>query len=433
MRRMFGIVVVLLILYIAFQVIYSYTVGKRNSFYKISVDGVEYQIKEVFTTRHTSANHNMQDKTNYYYEITNSNKLLFSFKIIGNYSGLERFLDTIKVYNGDTFTCAYPIFKDKTEDIDVMCNSNGKYYLYGAVKGQNVGLDGFVNSLKTLGYKHPSWESTNLETKKIGAFTIYPKNITDDQNLTIWQYNGFYRLTNRGEKFFALNTSDQYDPLLAVMVNQYYVVPEYKDKYKFSRLYVTNLVSGAMTIFDMGVAIPFDSFIQGVVDNKIYLIDRGNKIQYAIDIYNKEAKVTGDINNSTKYYNNGKWEQKSIYEAIDNNLHFSEFKTIPLSFTALNPISIDEVGGETDGYYYLYIKENNNVGVYRVDKQNTSFMTLLFRVSAANSNKYTENDIFFIQNDTLYTYRSNLGLRPLVKYSEFVFNKNNLYNVYINE
>jgi len=433
MKKMFGVVIALLILYIALQVVYSFSIGKQISAYKISVNGTDFQVKETYTSRYKSANRSTADKNSYYYEISNADRLLFSFKLVGNYTGIKDFLKNLMIYSNNDLICTYPIFKDKVEDMDVICNKGDKFYLYAALKGQDAGLDAFVASLKQLGYKHPSWDPTNLETRKCGSFEVYPKNVADNQMYTIWHYKGFYRMTSRGESYYALNTSDRYDPSLTTMVNQYYVIPDYVDNHKFTRVFITNLISGAMETVNLGVAIPYDSFIQGVADDKIYLIDRSNKIQYAIDIYNKETKISGDLNNSTKYYNNGKWEEKSIYEVLDNNLVFTNNATIPDSLKSYNPIAVNDVGGDTDGYYYLYLQEGGSVGVYRVDKQNVSVLTLLFRVPSINNIKYGNDDLYFISNDTLYTYRDSLGLRPLAKYSEFIFNKSNLYNTYVTE
>lgn len=433
MKKMFGVVIVLLILYIALQVVYSFSVGRQISSYKIDVNGIAYQVNETYTSRYKTASRDTSDRNSYYYEISTNDHLLFPFKLIGNYTGIKNFLKNLMVYKNNDLTCAYPIFKDKVDDMDVICNRGDKYYLYASLKGQDAGLDAFVVSLKQLGYKHPSWDPTNMETRKCGTFDVYPKNVATNQMYTIWHYKGFYRMTSRGESYYSLNTSDQYDPSLTTMVNQYYAIPDYASSHKFTRVFITNLISGAMETVELGADITYDSFIQGVADNKIYLIDRSNKIQYAIDIYNKAAKVSGDINNSTKYYNNGKWEEKSIYEVLDNNLKFTYSTNVPDSLRSLNPIAINDVGGDTDGYYYLYIQESGSVGVYRIDKQNVSVMTLLFRVPSANNIKFSTNDLYFVSNDTLYTYRSTLGLRPLAKYSEFVFNKNNLYNAYVSE
>jgi hypothetical protein len=188
-----------------------------------------------------------------------------------------------------------------------------------------------------------------------------------------------------------------------------------------------------METMNLGVSITDDSFIQGVVDNKLYMIDRPNKVQYTIDIYNKDIKISGDINNATKYYTDGRWQSKSIVEVIDNNLLFNFKSIIPDRLKAYNPLYVDEVGGDTDGYYYLYLQENNGVNVYRVDKQNLNVMTLIFTVPSINDIKYSDNGIYFVSKDTLYTYHDNIGIRPIIKYSEFTSNKTNLYNVYVNE
>ncbi len=433
MKKMFGVVVVLLIIYIAFQVLYGSTVGRRTSSYKIAANGTSYEVQEVYSARHKTANRENADKNNYYYEIKKDGTTVFSFKTIGDYKGIEKFLNKLEIYEDDNVICMYPIFKKKMDDIDVTCNSNGKQSLYANLKGSNVGLDGFVSNLKTQGYSHPSWETINLETIAAGSFHIYRNNIVKGQNITLWQYKGFYRITNISQKFISTNNNDQYEPNLTAMVNQYYVVPDYKSKTKFTRLFVTNLISGTMIIMDLGVEMPYNSLVQGVVDNKIYYVDCSNKIQYAVDIYDEKVEITGDLNNSTKFYDKGKWNKKSIYEVVDNNLKFIYDDNIPENLTSYAPIFTGQTGGETDGYYYLCIKEKNEVGFYRVDKQNSNILTLLFRVPTINRIKFIADDIYFVSNDTLYSYQENLGLRPLIKYNEFIFNSSDLYNVYIDE
>jgi hypothetical protein len=433
MKKMFGIVVVLLIVYIAFQVIYSYSVGSKTNKYNMVVAGKKYQITETFNSRHRSANSETVDKSSYYYNITNNDKLSFAFKIVGNYSGIKEFLIDLKIYENESLICAFPTFKGEVDNIDVICNINDKLYLYNTIKGKYVDLDNFVSSLKALGYDHPAWDELNLETKTVNNFAVYSKNITNNQTITIWQDRGFYRITDRGENLFSLGSGAIFDPNLSAMVNQYYVVPEYKIANKFSQFFITNLITGDMESFDLGQVIAYDSFIQGVVNNKIYLIDRANKVQYEIDIYNKKVVVTGNVNNDTRYYFNGKWQPKPIAETINNNLVFQNEQTIPDNLKKYNPLYVDSIGGDTDGYYYLYLLENNIVNVYRVDKLDTDILTLIFSVPSISNIKYKSDDIYFTTNDTLYMYRENLGLRPLIKYREFATNKSNLYNVYVGD
>ena len=96
MKKMFGVVVVLLIIYIAFQVLYGSTVGRRTSSYKIAANGTSYEVQEVYSARHKTANRENADKNNYYYEIKKDGTTVFSFKTIGDYKGIEKFLNKHK-------------------------------------------------------------------------------------------------------------------------------------------------------------------------------------------------------------------------------------------------------------------------------------------------------------------------------------------------
>ncbi len=431
MKRMFGVVVVIFIMYIAAQIAYSFFIGKQTNMYTIKVENIDYQIKEIYTSRHKSAKREKYDENNYYYEISSGNQLLFNFKLKDSFTGVKEFLKDLIVYNSSDAHCIYPLFKDKVDAIDVMCNKRGKQYLYGSIKGGDPNIEAFVDDLKSKKYNHPSWEPTDVETIQIDKFYLYKNNILKGQNIIIWEYKGFYRVTDKSNNWYPLNGSEQYNPNLTVMVNQYYVVPDYKDNNYFSNIYITNLITGSIENINLGKQIAHNSFVQGVVDNKIYIVDISNKVQYSIDIYEKELQLTGNAEEGTRFYNNGKWENKSIYNTIDDKLIFPIQKEIPESLNDLNPLFVDEVGGETDGYYYLYFNENNKIAVYRADKQNIDILTLLFTVPSITNVKYDNDDIYFISDDILYYYRDNIGIKPLIKYNEFRFNQNNLYNIYV--
>lgn len=431
MKRMFGVVVIIFIMYIAAQIAYGFFIGKQTNAYTIKVENVDYQIKETYTARHKSAKRDMYDENNYYYEISSNNQLLFNFKLKDSFKGIKEFLKDLIVYNNNGVHCIYPLFKEKVDAIDVICNKQGKQYLYGSIKGEDSNVEAFVADLKSKQYSHPSWEPTDLETTQISKFYLYKNNILEGQNVIIWEYKGFYRVTDKSNNWYALNGSEQYNPNLTVMVNQYFVVPDYKENNYFSNIYITNLITGSIESINLNKQISYNSFIQGIANNEIYIIDVSNKVQYSIDIYEKELQLTGNVEDGIKFYNNGKWENKSIYEAIDNKLTFPIPENIPEVLNNLKPLFVDEVGGETDGYYYLYFKENNKISVYRADKQNTEILTLLFKVPSINNVKYDEDDIYFISDDILYYYRDKIGLKPLIKYNEFRFNQSNLYNIYV--
>lgn len=56
---------------------------------------------------------------------------------------------------------------------------------------------------------------------------------------------------------------------------------------------------------------------------------------------------------------------------------------------------------------------------------------MLFKIPTIKDIQYEHKDIYFISGDTLYMYRDELGLKPLIKYNEFRFNQHKLYNVYV--
>lgn len=238
MKKMFGIVIALLFLYIGIQALYSFIVGKQINLYTLKVDDVNCQVKEIYTTRHKTEGNDDVDKNNYYYEITTADNIVFPFKLIGNnYTGVKQFLTDIKIYKHNNVTCLYPIFKDKVPNLDVLCHDNDTYYLYGTVKGENTDLDAFITYLKGLGYYHLDWDEQNSTSKTVGSFNIYPSNIINtDRIFTIWQYHGFYRIFEGGEQKFSFDNKDVYEPHLITMVNQYYIVPDYKDEHQFNRI-----------------------------------------------------------------------------------------------------------------------------------------------------------------------------------------------------
>lgn len=432
MRKMFGIVVVLLTLYIVIQIIYSYAGGRQTNSYEITVGEDKYQVKEVFNSKNKSLNSTKFDETSYFYEIKSNSKLLFSFKILGDYNNAKRLIKNLLFYKNDVVTCVYPVFKLKVKDVDIICKANDLQYLYGSLENPDNDLYLFILSLKTKGYNHPSWSNEKVTPIQANNIRLYDKNVTDNQNIAIWQYEGIYRITNRSKETYTLNKKDQYDPILATMVDQYYVIPNYDGQYSFDQIYTINLISGEKKTINLSESVAYDSFVQGVVDDEIYIVDLNKKVQYAINIYNKTIKTTGNTNSGGKFYENGKWTKKSLYEIIDNKLVFSNETPIPDFLNQYNPLYIGQVGGETDGYYYLYIKENGQISVYRIDKQKTDVLTQIFTVPSINRIKYQANSIYFISNDTLYMYADNIGLKPLIIYNEFIFNKSDLYNIYIN-
>jgi hypothetical protein len=433
MKKMFSITMLLLLIYIIIQAIYGYFVGQHVLNYKFKIDDKIYNIKEKFTNKYRTTNYEKDDLPSYYYEISleKDTNPLFNFKIVGSYTGVSHFLQNIKVYNDNNMTCIYPIFKDNQNLLDVMCNKDSKQLLYRNIKGENKELDQFVVSLIKDGYNHYSWHNPDLSTTKLDNINIYKYNYFDSLYIALWNYKGIYLINGDNSRNLHLLGRDQYNNNLSALINYYYIIPDYSaGGSSFNRFLRTDLRTGNVSYISIS-PISFDSFIQGVVENKLYIIDRNNKIQYQFDVENKKLSIIGDTTNQAKYYYNGAWKDKSIFDIIDNTLKFGRDSNIPSSFNQYNAYLIDEVMGDSDGCYYLYIKDNGKTKVYRADKQNPNLLTLLFTTNSISNVKYIDDMVYYIDNDTLYIYSDKTGLRALVKYNELAFNHSNMYDIYI--
>lgn len=429
MRKMLNIIAVLVILFLVTQFIYDSLIKEHKIIYKLEIDGMEYLIEETFNNKHRSESYLPHDHNNYYFEISYRKKPLISFKIFDE-SYSKGLLRTFELYQDDDLVCVYPIFNNHKNQLNVICNKDGVQYDYLVLKGENDKLDKFVQALKAKGFQHHSWNDEPNKELAFEKVRVFNDNLIKNQYVVIWHYKGFYLVSLNKQKKVMLLQQDRYDNSLGFLVNQYYVIPSYSATNTFSQLVRTNVTTLASHVIDLHYDISFNSFVQGTVDDKLYIIDKDNKRQYEINIANKQIMLVGDAQNQARYYYDYQWDIKEIDYIIDHNLVFKEEQIIPDLLNTYGAFKIEGVMGATDGYYYLYVEEEGQVLVYRIDKQNIDVMTLLFKMPQVTNVKYIKDSIYFLNDNTLYMYQDSLGLRPLIKYDELRFNQRNMYDVY---
>ncbi len=430
MRKMLNIIAVLVILSVVIQVIYDSLIKEHMITYQLEMNNKKYLIQETFYNKHKSNVTWPYDYNSYYYQINYKDKPLISFKLF-NESYSKHLLRTFELYQDDDLICVYPIFNNHKNQLDVICNKDGVQYNYLTLKGQYKDLDNFVQDLKAKGFKHSNWDDELGEEITFEKLKVFNDNILANQYLVLWHYKGFYIISANKQKKVMLLQRDRYDNKLGYLVNQYYVIPAYTATNTFSQLIRTNVINLGSHVIDLYYDVSFNSFVQGVVNDKLYMVDKDNKRQYEININSKRILLVGDVENQAKYYYNYQWDTKAMNDIIDHELVFKREQIIPDVLNKYGASKIDGVMGETDGYYYLYIDEDDGVSVYRVDKQNLDIITLLFKMSTINSVRYVKDSIYFLSDNTLYMYQDSLGLRPLVIYNELRFNQRNMYDVYL--
>lgn len=415
MKKLFTTLIVLLIIYFGLQFLFSFFHKGEDSAYEIEKKGVTLKIDE---QSHFRLN-NQED--NYQYKIEGKNHT-FHFQIFHNFNKVSRAIEDIAYYQSGDLECILPIYRDKTILSDIMCYSGDVFTYYYNLKGNNKELDQFANSI--AGYKPSTFVPSNNITK-IEGIDVYKENLIKSHYIEVTNYLGIYNVSadfNSSVYNISLYNKDIYNQKIGVFVDQYYLSADYNQSYEFHKFNVIDFVNLNTYTITSDIAISLDSYIQGVVDGKVYLYDKDNQKQYEINISKKT--VTLMDSNEIKYYHNQEWTTMTLGQA-NSELTFDVEKPYSDSRYA----RIDKIGGEY-GYYYLYLKTDHGYDVYRKDVQDEESIMYLYSIEEIENIFYIKDYVYFIANNVVKVYHDSFGIKPLVKYNEMEFNKNLNFYIY---
>ena len=406
MKKIFKLLMLLFIFYLFIQIIFN--IFSKGYETKYEVDKFKVYEKRIKKTKN--------EIDNYYFEITKEGKT-FSFQTNDNISSTQQVIKEIKYFKDDNYECVLPIAKNDKIISDILCEKNGIYYNYDVLTSKDRELDKFAESLSKY---RESFKSDDKVLKSDTNITVY-NNIESDQYLGLEYYKGIYLLTKKnGYTNSQIFTKDIYSKELSTFINDNYVVADYNEEYDFRKFYVINLKNHTKTTITSDKKISMYSYIQGVVNNSIYIIDITNKLQYEVDIKNKTVTIVGNEKNGIKKYKNGNWEKASVYEAINNKLYFDEYEKM---YNGTEYARVDNIGGDKSGYYYLYKLNNNNYDVYRINKQNDNNITYLFTTDDIEHVCYDFDTVVYKYDKYIKIYSNLTGNKKLAQYDEVEFNK----------
>lgn len=329
-----------------------------------------------------------------------------TFDVDKNFNKSEKTIEDIKYFEDEK--CILPIFKNGEIIYDVMCkNDDTVYFAYDLT--QKIP----VKNVKK--YKSDHFLD-NASAKNYESNRIYKSNIPENHYLFVENYKGIV-LINNEVTTIKLFDNDIYKKELSTVVGKYYLVANYNDELTFKSFYLVNLVNGKQKEIRSVNPISFDSYIQGVVNDDVYLYDLDNKVQYKIDLDTElVTKVAG--NNNIKYYD-GKWTTMTLKEATEKKV-FVPYNTTKFS----NYDKSDKLDK-----YYVYEKEGKYYNVYSISENNKKQRTFLFKTSDPNSVTYLDGYIYF-RKDNSYYYYSTKGIRKLIENTEMQFNDTLKFGVY---
>lgn len=407
MKKLFLMLIVLFILYLGIQFLFYWFSGGQDNTYSISSDKFTFEVNE-------NSNFN-QSVDNYNYKVT-IDDVSFSFQIFHDYTKAAKVLNDIRYYKDDNYECILPIFKGNLILMDMICLNNGNYNYYFNLKGKNKDLDSFVASIEEYDVKQ---FTDTASATTIEQLSVYKENLLDAHYLGINNYKGLYDISkefNSTVYNISLFDKDVYSQKLSAFVDCYYVVADYNENHEFNEINVVDLVSLDTFTIKSDSAISLDSYIQGVVDNKVYLYDKDHKVQYEIDPSNKSVVVFSS--NTIRYYNNG-WTTMSVADANKE----LKFVNSSIDYEDKQYVRIDKIGNDC-GYYYLYKQNGENYDVYRMSIQGKDGLIYLFNTKTIDSINYIDNYVYFINGNKIQIYNDEFGVRTLVDYKELQFNKN---------
>ena len=355
--------------------------------------------------------HYLKKNNKYYFEIDRDNNV-FNFMINNNFNKKSYIIDKIHFFENSSYTCILPVFIDGNIYTDILCLYDNIIYPYRNLVNKNLELDRFARDMEDYGYKV---KLEQLDMQKKNNITVYHDNFNSSQVVVVPSYTGVY-LINSGDEIIRsidLFNKDIYDQTLNCIVSDYYLVADYDQAYSFHEFYLVNLKNNKVSTLASNTAISTNSYIQGVVDDSVYLIDRSNKKQYVINVSNKTVSGVGNVKKGIKYYDNGQFINKSMYDAIKKDMLFK--------YDCIDSNKYDFVYNK-NGIYYSYLKVKNGYDIYISYEKLPNVYSYGTKVHNIRNIKYSNDYIYYIDKEYLYSYSLNDGTHTLLKYSEFLYN-----------
>lgn len=376
---------------------------------------VEYTINNIQIKEDYRGNTKNEDD-NYYFEIK-TNKNIFYLQTYKNFNKEKRIIKEIKKFENETYECILPIFKKNQIETDLICIENGIQKNYNTF--QNEEIDKF---LETTIYNKDNYID-NQERKIIkGLSTFYVNNLPDDNYIAFNYYKGIKIADKTSLTEIPLFKKDVYNQIIKTFYKDKYLIIDYNNKYQSNEFILLNLKTRQTTTIGSNYTINYDAYIQGKIDDAIYLFDKDTKSQYQIDIKENTIIRIGNEQSGIKYYDKT-WQNKSVYEAIKEELKFSEYEQND------KYIIIKNIRGNKYGTT-IYVKEKQNQYEVYKSYRNNGKLIYLFTTTDYETLSFINDNIYYKDGIYIKMYSDKTGSKTIIKDSEL---KNKTITFYAGE
>ena len=356
-------------------------------------------------------------ENNKYYFDVNNNGFDYVFSVDNQFGKRKEIISDVLVTGDTNFQCIYPIYLNNIES-NIVCSDKSNIYSYESVKTKDLVVN-FVKYLKDNNYNSTSFEEDKYYSPSNASGIEYHKEYINEV-IAMWNYRGITVMNNKTSYTTELLPFDRYENTLGVTVGKYFVMPNYinNNLFEIDGFYIINLKTNDQDLVKLDFIMSDKSYVNGIVDNKIYIFDKNNMKQIEINVKNKEINVVsnGDV---AKYYDN---------EFIDRNIY--DFKNSDIKFNNINKEEVKNYNTnnvyQSNDSYFVY--ENNTM--YQIYKNNLDKKIILFYGKNLKEIQVIKNNIYYINGNTLYRYNDKYSIKKLLTYSELKYNYKNIVNIY---
>lgn len=409
MKRLISLLLLLVILFFVIQLGITFFTKEHETKYKIYNGKKEFNITE---------DYNKENNNTYSLKIQINNKE-FYYSIDNTFNKQKKIVKNIEYFENDYDICIFPILLDDNTTY-IECDREGKLYTEFSYQDK-----AFINSIKEeLKKKGIKFNTTNdTETKEaFGKTTIYTNNLSDTDIITNWQYKGIDIISKEKSEKITTLTFDKYENKLGHVLGKYYVVPNYSNSkiLEFSSVSLIDLVTHKVSNLELGYTLSSSTYLNGIVDNKLYYTDPSNLIQIEININNKNVRLIGSSEIQAQSYD-GTWKSINIYDFKSKEILFKN-----LTLVKDYQYADVKVGGSS---HYFYTNDGN---VYQISKKFKSKPVLLFNAKNLNNFNVVGDDVYYVVANTLYHFNLKKGTLPILEDNDLIYNYNNRINIYRN-
>jgi len=408
-KRVVSLTILIIIVVLGLQFLVTKFTKNYTNKYDIYVDDNKFSIVETYLKDNDdSYDIEISDGTNtFYYVIANS------------FNKQKKIITNIEYFKNGEDICIYPVLKDNTSSY-IECISNGSLYSGYTYSNQDF-IQNIINSLKEKGYTFD--EASDSTTKQYGSISLYTNNLKETDKIVMWQYKGIYVLDNDSESSVMNLSFDKYENKLGTLVDKYYIMPDYTNSsvLEFSSITVVDLSNMKQFKIYLDYTLSSNTYVNGVIDNKLYYTDPSNLLQVEVNPKNKNSRLIGSNDIGGQNYINGNWENANIYDFTTNEIKFTNIPDFSYSYREI-------VDGKSSYYYYT-----SDGDIYQLIKGHLDNPILIYKASNLNNFRAVGSDIYYVVDNTLYYFNIVNGSVPILISNDLIYNTANRISVYRNK